>query len=234
MLNLLIKAFRLSDEIVVRFDDTVERIRGKKIKAKGIYRDAARSSKSFFVETGGLSRLSFMLLTEAGFAGRVWALPFLTVLCPSAKYDQQGGRRRRCLTDRPRQAVLLIKRWLPHLALVFVGDSSYAETDLLAAVREKATLVSSLRLDAELCRKAATRRKGQIGRPRKKGKRLPTLQSVIENPKTKWKAVSIENWYGEQKRSIEKNLKRKLCCAPAQRLVQNKSSNGLSGAGNRR
>ncbi len=203
LLNLLIKAFGLTDELVIGFDDTVERRRGKQIKAKGIYRDAVRSSKSFFVKTSGLRWLSFMLLTEVPFANKVWALPFMTVLCPSARYDEERGIRHRKLTDRARQAILLIKRWLPELELVFVGDSSFAAIDLLNAVREKVTVVSKLRLDAALYRKARARRKGQLGRGRKKGARLPTLQAVIDNPKTKWKTVTIKHWYGEENRRIE-------------------------------
>jgi hypothetical protein len=203
LLNLLIKAFGLSGEVVIGFDDTVERRRGKQIKARGIYRDAVRSSKSFFVKTSGLRWLSFMLLTEVAFAKKVWALPFLTVLCPSERYDEERGMRHRKLTDRARQAILLIKRWLPKLALVFVGDSSYAVIDLLNAVREQVTVVSKLRLDAALYRTARARRKGQLGRGRKKGVRLPTLQAVIANPKTKWKAIRIKNWYGEPNRKIE-------------------------------
>jgi len=203
LLNLLVKTFNLSGEIVIGFDDTVERRRGKQIKAKGIYRDAVRSSKAFFVKTSGLRWLSFMLLTEVPFAKRVWALPFLTVLCPSERYDEQRGVRHRKLTDRARQAILLVKRWLPQLNLVFVGDSSFAALDLLNAVREKVTVVSKLRLDAALYRQARARRTGQLGRTRKKGKRLPTLSAVIANPQRKWKRLRMKNWYGEPHRAIE-------------------------------
>jgi hypothetical protein len=86
LLKLLTRAFVKGSELVIGFDDTVERRRGQKIKAKGIYRDAVRSSHSFFVKTSGLRWLSFMLLTQIPFAERVWALPFLTVLCPSERY----------------------------------------------------------------------------------------------------------------------------------------------------
>ena len=185
LLNLLVKTFGLFGEIVIGFDDTIERRWGEKIKARGIYRDAVRSSKSFFVKTSGLRWLSFMLLTEVPFAKKIWALPFLTVLCPSQRYDEERGIRHRKLTDRARQAILLIKRWLPQLDLVLVGDSSFAALDLLNSVRDEVTMVSRLRLDAALYRKARARKKGQLGRPRKKGKRLPTLQAVIDNPKTR-------------------------------------------------
>ena len=203
LLKLLIKAFDLKNEIVIGFDETVERRRGKQIKAKGIYRDAVRSSHSFFVKTSGLRWLSFMLLTEIPFAGRVWALPFLTVLCPSERFDQERGIRHRKLTDRARQAILIIKRWLPDFDLVFVADSSFAVLDLLAAVKDQVTMVSRIRLDAALYKRAAAKKPGQMGRPRKKGIRLPTLQAVIGNRQTKWKRLRMKNWYGERNRQVE-------------------------------
>ena len=169
LLNLLVKTFGLFGELVIGFDDTIERRWGGKIKARRIYRDAVRSSKSFFVKCvpRGLRWLSFMLLTEVPFAKKVWALPFLTVLCPSERYDEERGIRHRKLTDRARQAILLIKRWLPQLDLVFVGDSSFAALSLLNSVKDEVTVVSRLRLDAALYRKARARRKGQMGRGRK-------------------------------------------------------------------
>lgn len=203
LLNLLMKSFITSNELVIGFDDTIERRRGKHIKAKAIYRDAVRSSRSFFVKTSGLRWLSFMLLTEIPFAGRVWALPFLTVLCPSERYAEERGIRHRKLTDRARQAILLIKRWLPDFNLILVGDSSFAALDLLTAVKDQVTVVSRLRLDAALYKRAAARKPGQIGRPRRKGVRLPTPQAVIDNPQTTWKPIKIKRWYGEENREIE-------------------------------
>ena len=50
LLKLLVKTFNLSGEIVIGFDDTVERRRGKQIKAKGIYRDAARVEQVVFCQ----------------------------------------------------------------------------------------------------------------------------------------------------------------------------------------
>jgi len=168
LLELLRKAFIKGTELVIGFDDTVERRRGKQIKAKGIYRDAVRSSGSFFVKTSGLRWLSFMLLTEVPFAKRVWALPFLTVLCPSERYDRTRGIRHRKLTDRARQAILTIKRWLPDFDLVFVGDSSFAVLDLLTAVKDQVTVVSRIRLDAALYKRAAAKKPGQMGDRAKK------------------------------------------------------------------
>ena len=50
---------------------------GKKIAAKGIYRDPVRSSHQHFVKTSALRWVCLTFLAEVPWASRVWALPFL-------------------------------------------------------------------------------------------------------------------------------------------------------------
>ncbi|MFL5255993.1 MAG: transposase [Rhodopila sp.] len=83
-LKLLVAAFVPTGSVLLGVDDSIERRRSKQISAKGIYRDPVRSSRSFFVKTSGLRWLSLMLLSSIPWAGRVWPLPFLTVLTPSS------------------------------------------------------------------------------------------------------------------------------------------------------
>jgi hypothetical protein len=71
--------------IVLGLDDTIERRRGRQIHAKGIYRDPVRSSRAHMVKASGLRWLACMVLVPLSWADRVWALPFLTVLCPSER-----------------------------------------------------------------------------------------------------------------------------------------------------
>ena len=61
--------------LVFGIDETIERRWGRKIAARGIYRDAARSSKSHFVKASGLRWMSLMWLTSIPWAQRIWALP---------------------------------------------------------------------------------------------------------------------------------------------------------------
>ena len=138
--------------LVFGLDDTIERRRGKQINAKGIYRDPVRSSHSHFVKVSGLRWLSCMLLTPMAWANRVWALPFLTVLCPSERYYEQRGRRHQSLTERAWQMIRLVKRWLPLNDLVFVTDSSFAALEWLDKVScwPRTSLITRLRLDAAL------------------------------------------------------------------------------------
>jgi hypothetical protein len=62
LLGLLVRAFVPRGPVVLGLDDTIERRRGKRITAKGIYRDPVRSSHSHFVKASGLRWLSLMLL----------------------------------------------------------------------------------------------------------------------------------------------------------------------------
>jgi DDE superfamily endonuclease len=175
LLRLLVTTFAADGPLVVGIDETIERRRGKQITAAGIYRDPVRSSHSHFVKVNGLRWVCLMLLVPIPWAGRVWALPFLTALAPSERSAARHHRRHKPVTTWARQLIRLVHRWLPDRQLVIVGDRGYAALDLLAAVRPVATFITRLRLDAHLCNPPPPRIPGQKGRPRLVGKRLPTL-----------------------------------------------------------
>ncbi len=61
--------------LVVGVDETLERRTGAKIAAKGVYRDAVRSSHSHFVKATGSRWVSLMLLAPIPWAkpGALWA-----------------------------------------------------------------------------------------------------------------------------------------------------------------
>ena len=108
--------------LIFGIDETLERRRGAKIRARAIYRDPVRSSRHQLVKASGLRWISLMWLGQVPWAGRHWALPVLTVLAPSTRYYQQQGRRHKKLTGWARQMVMQLRRWLPQRPLVLVGD----------------------------------------------------------------------------------------------------------------
>ena len=114
LLALLLQHLDRSDgPLIFGIDETLERRRGPQIKARGIYRDAVRSSRHQLVKASGLRWVSLMWLGHVPWAGRYWALPFLTVLAPSERYYQQRGRRHKKLTDWARQMILQLRRCCP-------------------------------------------------------------------------------------------------------------------------
>lgn len=196
LLQLLIEALAPSGDLVFGIDDTIERRRGQKIKAKGIYRDPVRSSRSHFVKTSGLRWLCCMLIVGVEWAGCMWGLPFLTVLCRSERYYSQRGRKHQTLTDRVWQMIELLARWLPSRTLIFVADSSFAVFDLLIRVSAlpHVSLITRLRLDAQVWDPAPERKAGQRGRPRLKGARRPSPKQRLADPATQWTKLEIEGW----------------------------------------
>ena len=206
LLGLLLEAFVGEGPLILGIDETLERRWGKKISAKGVYRDPVRSTHENLVKSSGLRWVCVMLLVEIPWASRIWALPFLSALAPSERYAAKRGRRHKKITEWAWQLLLVVRRWHPRREIVAVADRAYASLKLLEScrkLRNPITFITRLRLDAALYEPAPPRRPHQIGRPRLKGERLPNLSVVAEDPNTVWKPTMIANWYGSEERMVE-------------------------------
>lgn len=203
LLGMLVDTLLAPDApVVIGLDDTIERRWGPAIRARGIYRDPVRSSKGHFVKTSGLRWLSAMLLVQLPWAGRLLALPFLTMLAPSQRFYAGSPRPPKALLDWARQAALQIRRWLPGRSIVLVADSAFAAIEFLAAVRHHVAVVTRLRLDAALFAPPPPKRPGR-GRPPIRGPRLPKLSAVLADPTTIWSSHTVALWYGQANRTVE-------------------------------
>jgi hypothetical protein len=206
LLRSLMETFVPEGPLVLGVDETLERRQGKKIAAKGIYRDPVRSSHSHFVKASGLRWVCVSLLAEIPWARRVWALPFLCVLAHSERYAKEYGKRHKLLTEWAFQLLLLVRRWCPEREIVAVADGGYASLKLLDRCRRLSkpiTFITRLRLDAALYEPPPPRCPGQIGRPRIKGERLPNLSVFAEDPDTEWVPITLCGWYGAHQRVVE-------------------------------
>jgi DDE superfamily endonuclease len=202
----LVEAFVPKGPLVVGIDETLERRKGPKIRARGIYRDPVRSSHSHFVKASGLRWICVTLLAEVPWASRVWALPFLSALAYSERYAKECAKRHKPLTEWAGQLLLLVRRWCPEREIVAVADGGYASLKLLDRCRRlkrPITFITRLRLDAALYEPAPPRYPGQIGRPRLKGERLANLSVAAEDPDAGWEPITIAGWYGGQGRVVE-------------------------------
>lgn len=203
LLLLLITVFVTRGPIVIGLDETIERRWGKKIAKRGIYRDPVRSSRGHFVKASGLRWMSVMLLVRVPFAGRVWALPFLTALAPSERYAQQRGIRHKSITVWGRQLAKQVRRWVAERRIILVCDSTYATYDFVAGVRDFVTLITQVRLDSGLYAPPPTPPPGKRGRKRIVGERLPSLRQRLADPDTQWQTIRLRNWYGRTQKTVE-------------------------------
>src|SRR5687767_1049828 len=135
LLGSLVEAFVPAGPLVVGIDETLERRQGKRIAAKGIYRDPVRSSHSHFVKTSALRWVCVTLLAEVPWASRVWALPFLSALAYSERYAGERGLRHKPPTEWAWQMLLQLRRWQPQREIVAAADAGYASLKLLDRCR---------------------------------------------------------------------------------------------------
>jgi hypothetical protein len=202
LLGLLVAAFVTADvPLIIGADETLERRRGKHIKAKGVFRDAVRSSKKHSVYSFGLRWVSLMVLAPVPWSCRAWALPFLTVLAPSPKTDAANGKRHKTSLDWIGQIISLVRRWQPTRPIVLVVDGGLAAVKLgLKCLRftQPVAYVSRLRFDAALYDWPEPQPKGKRGRKPLKGRRQSSLSQRLKDPPPPWEKREVKWYSGEQ------------------------------------
>ena len=203
LFGLLIHIIPDNEALTFVVDDTVERRSGKKIKAKGCYRDAVRSSQKLVVNCFGLKWLSLTLLVRFPWCRRRWALPVLTLLQRSEKTDKAHGNRHKTSVDWTAQLVRLLRRWVPTRDMFLIGDGAFASIFLcMTCIKNRVTLISRLKLNACLYDLPPERQLGTKGRRRLKGDRLRPIKEILGLNELPWKSVEL-TWYSGRKKRFE-------------------------------
>jgi hypothetical protein len=199
LLGLLIEMLPAHWPIVIAVDETLERRKGARIRAKGMYRDAVRSSQSKVVTCLGLEWICMALLVPVPWSPRPWALPFLTRLAPSKRANEAAGRRHRTVVELTIGMVWLVARWLQQRRWVLIGDGGYSCVRLgWEVMAAQATLITRLRLDARLFAFPEPVPAGRRGPKPKKGHALAKLSTREEETRTQGEEATIQ-WYGHPK-----------------------------------
>jgi hypothetical protein len=186
---------------VILIDETLERRKGKKIRAKGYYRDAVRSSRSKTVNTTGLKWLVIALSFRFSFSKRAFALPFFTVLEPSEKSTKKQGKRHKTTLDWSVQMVMQLTRWAPAIPFILVGDGGFACAKLAwTCFKNNIALVSRLKMNARIYALPEEAPAGKRGRKSKKGARLIPFKEMLKMEDLPWKEVEIIGYDGKKKR----------------------------------
>jgi hypothetical protein len=198
-------------------DDTLARKTGKCIALGSMHHDPLRSTgrKPFFSFGHVWVVLALWVPLPMG-QRRGFALPVLVRLYVGSK---QGGRadapsrsttsaRRQAAADarpaepRPtklamlRELVAQVADWAGERRVYLVVDSAYAARTLLEQRPPNVHLVSRLRLDAALWTPPPARQPGERGRPRRKGRRLPTPAEATRQCR-RWRQEPV-TIYGRQ------------------------------------
>ncbi len=96
----------------------------------------------------------------------------------------------------------LINRWLNKQPWILVGDGHFGGANFaISCIEQGITLISRLRLDAQLFDFPKVRKPGKAGRPSPAGKRLATLDKMATDKRRKWTLKKIR-WYNDEQREL--------------------------------
>jgi hypothetical protein len=158
-------------------DDTLCHKRGAKVAFGGIFLDAVLSSKKHKTLRFGLNWVVLGIAVPLPFRqDRYFCLPMLWRLY--RKKGQPGHQ------SRPAAAAELARKLAranPGRSFWLVGDSAYINAAMLSDSPKNLEMIGPLHWKAALFAIPGPPQKGQRGRRRKKGDRLPTPKAMIED-----------------------------------------------------
>lgn len=194
-------------------DETLVRRYGVQIPGIGMHRDAVRSSHGYRIATPGHKWVVVSVVVTLPFMARRMALPVACALYTPpkpAKRNCRGKLRERHHTPLSIALTLikLVAGWAGERDVRVLGDGAYAthawadalQTQSACRRLRRVRLVSRLRLDASLYGDPPVY--SGIGRPRKKGQRLPSPQEVAADPATRWYTATVA-WYGATRKRVQ-------------------------------
>jgi SRSO17 transposase len=189
--------------VLLAGDDTVTEHPGPQVFGKGRHCDGVRSTHSYTAYRWGHKWVVVSVLVELPFATRPWALPILVALYRPPEWDRVHGTRHKTPAHIARLLLARLVRWLPARHFIFVGDSGYGTSETARFCRQHRrhlTLVSKFYGDAALYEPPPPRTRGTQGRPRVKGRKLPSLQAVVAQTTQRTRLTVA--WYGGASRDI--------------------------------
>lgn len=181
LLMQLVARLGLGGRLQLDLDDTLFHKCGRKVDGAGVFRDAVRSAGKTVVYARGLNLVVLVLHVVAPWGGEPLGLPI------NMRLYRKGGPSH---LDLAAEMVRQVAQWLPGCEFVLVADGAYASLAGRSLPRTRVT--SRMRRDAALYARPPQRRKRGPGRPRKRGRRLPSPEQLARRKKG-WRRVVVDH-----------------------------------------
>jgi hypothetical protein len=172
--------------IFVAVDDTLARKRGLKIFGVGMHHDPLLSTRKTALMNWGHSWVIVGLIVRFPFhPHRYFCLPILFRLYRSQQTVRRQGGAYRTRPELAVESIQVLCTRFSQRQFHVVADSAYGGQSVLKRLPQNCDLTSRLLLDARLYDAPPLHRAGQNGRPRKRGKRLPTPRQMLQQRGTR-------------------------------------------------
>lgn len=195
LVELLVPRLVPAGVLRVDLDDTLFHKAGRKIEGAGTFRDPIRSTARNVVYALGLNVVVLTVRITPPWGGEPLGLPV------NARLYRKGGPSHLALGTAMLQE---LATWLPDRDFALTCDGAYAALAGEALPRPHVT--SRMRRDAALYAPPPPRKRGQRGRPRKRGRRLPSPEHLARRARCGWVSTTID--------VRGKSIERRLLCRP--------------------
>jgi hypothetical protein len=218
--KLLVAVFAPSGMILLAVDDTLCRKRGLTVYGTGMHHDPLISSRAKALVSWGHDWVVMTLLVPLPFwaSTKVWSLPIafrlyrnrqgLTKGKNKAKRSRRGqkGCKAKQTPKRPPdpnhrtrpelavELLTLVAGWFPDRQLLVSGDSAYGGASVLQPLPANVDLISHVHPKGALYEPAGPPAPGQMGRHRKKGRRLPGMKEWANDPALPWQTLVFDQF----------------------------------------
>lgn len=179
--EILVATLAAAGVLHLDLDDTLFHKSGRKVNGAAIFRDPVRSVGKRVVYALGLNVVVLTLRITPPWGGPPLGLPI------NLRLYRKGGRSHLDLAE---EMIREVAGWFPDRVLVLCADGAYAS--LAGRSLPRTQVISRLRRDAALYKPPPPRRKGQRGRPRKKGVRLPNPEKIASRTRKGWCRESVD------------------------------------------
>jgi len=177
--------------LTVVVDDTLVSHRGPKIFGIASHIDAVRSSRAHQVFALGHVWVVLAVCVRVPFSHRTWALPILFRLYRSEKSCKRKPSEFKTKTQLAHEMLAIVARWAAGRLLRVTADSAYANSTVLEKLPSNVVFIGGMRPDAALTSMPNAEDQPANGRPRKRGKRLPSPAEHAKGPSQRWRRLKV-------------------------------------------
>ncbi len=192
VLRLVLKLVPPFAPVVLVVDDTLARHTGKGISSAGMHRDPLLSTATKVAYHFGHVWVVLAVVITVPRWNKSFALPVLMRLYRSVKTCERMGIPHKKKTALAVDLILTLKEALSNREVIIVADNAFANREVITKLPDKTIFVGRGPMDAAVNELPGPRKKGEMGPPRVKGKRLPSPEKRAADPNAPWESVDVD------------------------------------------
>lgn len=201
--------------VFVALDDTLARKRGRKVFGVGMHHDPMLSTRKKTIINWGHDWVILGIIVRLPFCPtRCFCLPILFRLYLNKAASAKARRVHKTRPELAIEMLTILSKAQKHRRFHAIADSAYGGQSVLNELPENCDLTSRLSMNARVYEAPPPRRRGQRGRPRKRGRQMPSPRQMLTQHASRLEL----NIYGRHDKARVVDAKARVYAAPQRAL----------------